>query len=162
MSMHCLNISPITKVLWEKLYVPQSQSAPSLCGHLICSGSTQRGHVLSSQCLLKTSLGSSWHRQDTTALSTRTRLPLSPWSFFHSSVFYPSCSASFSHSCCSLSSQTSSCPASSCLLDKCDITSVVCSLCLVLSFSLSCWSLFSARSCGRHCGGCVVVHCLQF
>lgn len=45
---------------------------------------SQRDHVLSSQCLLNTSLESSWHRQDTTALSTRTSLSLSPWSFFHS------------------------------------------------------------------------------
>lgn len=35
------------------------------------------------RCLLKTSPESNWHCQDTTALSTRTRLSLPPWRFFH-------------------------------------------------------------------------------
>lgn len=41
------------------------------------------------QCLLKTSLQSRWHYQDTTALSSRTTLSLSPWSFFHGLSFTP-------------------------------------------------------------------------
>lgn len=84
------------KCFWELscLYL----SPPPLSEHLVCSGSTQRGHVLSSQCLLKTSLESSWHRQDTAALSTRTRLSLCLPGHSFTALFYPTCSASFSRS----------------------------------------------------------------
>lgn len=75
--------------LWESscLYLSPPQSPPPLSGRSVCP--TQRGHVLSGQCLLKTSLESRWHRQDTTALSPRTRLSLSPRSFFHGPLFTP-------------------------------------------------------------------------
>lgn len=64
---------------YTRLYL----SPPPPSEHLVCSGSTQRGHVLSSQCRPKTSPETNWHRQDTAALSTRTRLCLSRWSFSH-------------------------------------------------------------------------------
>lgn len=112
---------------------------------LVCCGSTQRGQALSSQCLLKTSPESSWHRQDTAALSTCTRLSLSPWSFFHSHLFLP-------HSLC-LSLSLTLVISSSHLalsLNTCDITSIVDLSVLSCSLSLSCLPLFSALSCGKY------------
>lgn len=94
-----MTISVSLKCFWGNswLYLSPPQSPPSpLCGHLVCSGSTQRDHVLSSQCLLNTSLESSWHRQDTTALSTRTSLSLSLPGRSSTAFFYPTCSAPFS------------------------------------------------------------------
>ena len=133
----------------------------------VCSGSTQRGQVLSGRCLLKTSLESSWHHHVTTALSTRTRLSLFPWSFSRGlllphlfCLFLSLLLSSFPH-------QTSSCLALSCLVLptlSMPVTSLLLFVRFVLSFlshSLA-FSLFSVWSRGRYCGDCVVVHCLQF
>lgn len=105
--------------------------------HLVCCGSTQRGHTLGSQCLLKTSPESSWHRQDTAALSTCASLSLSPWSFFHDLLLSP-------HSLCLFLSHLSSHH----LALPC-LSTLVTSLLLLIflaPLSHSCASLCSQRS----------------
>lgn len=70
---------------WENscFYLSLQTSPPALLEHSVCSGSTQRTRFEWSV----SSPESSWHRQDTAALSSCTRLSLSPWSFSHSFVF---------------------------------------------------------------------------
>lgn len=147
---HFTQLASLPLSFWNALGKTHDLSSTSQ--YLVCCASTQRGHALSSQCLLKTQkTESSWHRQDTAALSAYTSLSLSPWSFFHSHLF------SF-HSFCPclslslLSSHHPILPRLSVLVTSV-LLLILCSLTLLAPFVLSIqlWPILS---------GYLTVHCL--